>query len=366
MHAAAFDFVAERGFIAASADPGEILDWMSDYGRRRREAEAEGDDAAAARFDELQQEAEDRVVDLKAARLHPPPRVSVDAEERPRAPRPVGVATTPGRAAASVAPTAQTIRVRVADPDQVERRDSARRPPERQAAAAAAEAIQDREDQEDLRQLHERAAKARARRDAALAATARIEAAAKQAAAEAERARRDEARRRAARQAAEEERAAAEAETAARNAATTAAKAKGPSGPVVAPTPIRPRANPPAERRTVAVVAAPVAERTPLGIVHPGQSTGVAGAQPTTPTPADPSAPPPEPDAALPPLTGADLTSFRTWLAVSQRALAASLGVEQSTISKGEARPTTVLPPQLRKALHQAMGEPRDAAKAAP
>lgn len=38
MCAAAFDFVAERGFIEASVDPHEILDWMSDYGRRRRAA----------------------------------------------------------------------------------------------------------------------------------------------------------------------------------------------------------------------------------------------------------------------------------------------------------------------------------------
>jgi hypothetical protein len=77
------------------------------------------------------------------------------------------------------------------------------------------------------------------------------------------------------------------------------------------------------------------------------------------PTAAPPPTPTIDPDADLPPLTGADLTSFRNWLGVSQRALASKFTVEQSVISKSEGKPTTVLPPQLRKALHQAMGEPR-------
>ena len=42
MYAAAFDFVAERGFIAASDDPNQLFDWMSDYDQRRRDARAEG------------------------------------------------------------------------------------------------------------------------------------------------------------------------------------------------------------------------------------------------------------------------------------------------------------------------------------
>ncbi len=57
--------------------------------------------------------------------------------------------------------------------------------------------------------------------------------------------------------------------------------------------------------------------------------------------------------------TGADLVAYRTWLGVDQRALAAKFGVGQGTISKGESRPTTLLGPALRKALHEAMGEPR-------
>ncbi|MBM4367182.1 MAG: helix-turn-helix transcriptional regulator [Deltaproteobacteria bacterium] len=75
--------------------------------------------------------------------------------------------------------------------------------------------------------------------------------------------------------------------------------------------------------------------------------------------------PSPAPADVLPPLTGADLARFRAWLAVSQRALATKLGVEQSSISKGEGKPTTVLAPHLRKALHLAMQEPRDTAKGA-
>lgn len=64
----------------------------------------------------------------------------------------------------------------------------------------------------------------------------------------------------------------------------------------------------------------------------------------------------------LPPLMGSDLTSFRNWLGVSQRALATKLGVEQSTISKGEGKPAAVLAPGLRRALHVAMSQPREPA----
>jgi DNA-binding transcriptional regulator YiaG len=59
-------------------------------------------------------------------------------------------------------------------------------------------------------------------------------------------------------------------------------------------------------------------------------------------------------------LTGADLASYRAWLGVSQRALAARFGVEQGTISKGESHPRALLGPTLRRALHLAMGQPRE------
>ena len=96
----------------------------------------------------------------------------------------------------------------------------------------------------------------------------------------------------------------------------------------------------------------------------PARAT-VAAAPPKE-APAAVPLPPPDPVDALPPLTGAELTSYRTWLGVSQRALAIKFAVEQSVISKSEGKPTTVLPPQLRKALHQAMGEPRPDVGGAP
>lgn len=98
MCAASFDFAAERGFIEASVDPNEILGWMSDYGQHGRDANAEGDDAAAALFEELRHEAEDRVVALKAARLTrhtSAPRVERVAEPSPPRPRARGDRTAP-------------------------------------------------------------------------------------------------------------------------------------------------------------------------------------------------------------------------------------------------------------------------------
>ena len=53
MFAASFDFAAERGFIEASVDPNEILSWMNEYGQHGCDAAAEGDDEAAAQFEEL-------------------------------------------------------------------------------------------------------------------------------------------------------------------------------------------------------------------------------------------------------------------------------------------------------------------------
>ena len=375
MCAATFDFAAERAFIETSEDPRAILDWMGEYRQHARDAAADDAGELEQDFDELLEFAEDRVVELKAAQLGPPPKGRVQAEEGARALHAV----------------AQTIRAPKVDPDAAGRRESARRrAAEQEAARAATEAAdeQDRADQEELRQLQERAAKATARRDAALATTARIETEAKRAAAESERARRQQAKRKAAQEVEDSERAAAEAETATRAAAATAAKAKGPAGPASAPA--RPVANRSAAGLRAVPPTAPVAELTPLGMLFQEQLADIAGPRPVaTPpvasppprkadattaqprlaraTPAaaskaiKPNLPPAPPDPVedLPSHTGADLTSFRNWLAVSQRALAAKLRVEQSTISKGEGRPTSVLPPQLRKALHQAMREPR-------
>ena len=380
MCAAAFDFVAERGFIAASDDPNELFDWMSDYDQRRRDAKAEGDGDEAAQFEELRQVAEDRVVELKAARLRrATPRHAAPAEPvvRPAAEAPIR------REVERLTAAHETPKPTV-DPLAVARAEWARRREAEEAAARKAaeeaEAAAERAANEELRQLRERAANAKARREAALAATVRIEAEAKRSAAEAAR---EQARRQAAKEVEDEERKAAEADDAARCAATPVAKraatrsATPTVGRVTPPrhevdeaTPLAslfqerltavmetPASTVPAPRPSVA----PPAARAPTQAVSPTPTRLVA----VPPISAKAPAPPPNPADDLPALTGADLASYRAWLGASQRALAAKLAVEQSVISKSEGKPYTVLPPQLRKALHLAMQEPRDAAKGA-
>ena len=390
MCAASFDFAAERGFIEASVDPNEILSWMNEYGQHGRDAEAEGDDEAAAQFEELHQEAEDRVVELKAAKIEgeapkPPKdrvvRVVETAQPRQRE-EPVDEARATRRADSRTEP------VRSLDQD-----DSA----ERAANRAAAE--RRRADDEELHQLTERARKAEARLAAAEAATARTLADQRRAADAQDQERRRVAKERAEKEMLDKERAAVAAEVRAQAAAKAASAAATTSVARVTTVVSSPEGADAGRRtspgmnvertRTTGTSQAAVPEMTPLArmfherLAEPAPEVAPR-ARATTPqapatkasppamqapaklTAASPPAPVVDPYADLPLLTGADLTSFRNWLAVSQRALAAKLGVEQSTISKGEGRPTTVLPPQLRKALHQAMGEPRADAGGAP
>lgn len=379
---ATYDFTAERRFVEASRNPHEVLDWISDYRRHALDAAADDDSELARRFDELIEFATDHVVALKAARLRPlatpRPQPNEGAQALARAQAP-----PPAHAAAPAAPLA---RPPAPDPGEAQRREAARQRAEETATARAVAEEQARADDEGLRQLQERAAKAKARRDAALAATARIEAEAKRVAAEAERAARDEAKRMAAKEAQDAERAAANAEAAARAAAASTVRTPARTAPAPgdAPRP-RPAESPVAtlssstapgltplaalfQERLAEVMATPdgppsepdvpvaVAARPAPASVKPAPQKAVASSAPTLP---------PAPADDLPSLTGADLTAFRTWLDVSQRGLAAKLGVEQSSISKGEGKPRTILPPSLRKALHLAMQEPRNAATGA-
>jgi len=379
MSAASFDFAAERGFIEASVDPNEILDWMNEYGRHGRDAEADGDDAVAAQFEELHQEAEDRVVELKAARLqrHTAPRIERAAEPSPTRQR----LTSEHEPRATRRERSRTEPVRTLD-----REDSAER------AADLAAADQRRADDEELRQLTERARKAEARQKAAGAATARILADQRRAAEAQDQERRRVVKERAENEMLDKERAAVAAEVRAQAAAKAASAAATTSAARVTTVVSLPadadagrRTSPGinVERtRTTGTSQAAVPEMTPLArmfqerLAEPApevapraratapQAPATKASPPATRAPAKPTAAPPptptiDPDADLPPLTGADLTSYRNWLGVSQRALASKLTVEQSVISKSEGKPTTVLPPQLRKALHQAMGEPR-------
>jgi hypothetical protein len=283
------------------------------------------------------------------------------------------------------------------------------------ADADEAEAARSRTEEAELRQLQERTAQARARRDAALATTARLEAEAARAAAEADRARHERARQQATRDAEEAERAAARAEAAATRAATESVKPNGMTrstrgtdaparpthdrvtdrrepaqAPSVADAELTPLAmlfreqlgglvgeasddHPPAVRDGVARVA-PREPGTPSAVTssttprraHPSPHSpqpAIAARTPVAPSVAGPPSAPPD---ELPVLTGADLASYRSWLGVSQRALATKLGVEQSSVSRGEGKPTTVLPASLRQALHLAMSEPRPEPAAMP
>jgi hypothetical protein len=378
------DFSSDRSFIEATEDDRAILDWMREYREDRGQAQASGDDDAVQELDDLLEFAEDRIVEIKAARIAEVAPKVVPARAEP-APETRRVATAP-----VVVQRATTQRVR-------EESNGAERPRRRQgneaadvaasnqlatdqAAAEQAAAERNRRDEEELRELRERARKAEARVKAAQAETARLKAMQQQAAVEQERERRQRAKERAEKEAKAQEKAAAEAEATARNEAAhvlpkVAATPSRPATPVTPVAPIQRRdistsgarpASGPVELTPIArrfqerladvVPDAPARVPTAPRVAASGAPTPKGAVRAPQPPPATPAA-----DSVddLPSLTGADLTSFRNWLAVSQRVLATKLGVEQSTISKGEGRPTIVLPPQLRKALHQAMGEPR-------
>ncbi len=144
-----------------------------------------------------------------------------------------------------------------------------------------------------------------------------------------------------------------------------------PPRPVVAPSPVAPARTKPAAAR-----GAPIARRAPPAPAPGAEAEeltplarlfqeAITEAPPTrkapSPTPKVTAAPDPAPvPDELPLLTGADLASYRAWLGVSQRALATRFGVEQGTISKGESHPRALLGPTLRRALHLAMGQPRE------
>lgn len=183
---------------------------------------------------------------------------------------------------------------------------------------ASVQRCQAESDDAALHQLRERARRARERQAVAEAETARLKEAQVVAAKERVRIEQERARRReqALRHAQEHERAAAFAEAEARAAAQAAPRNTSPPAVVSSTAP--------------------------------------------------PEVPPTPTEVDLPPLTGADLVAFRTRRGLSQRTLAATLGVEQGTISKGESKAAAVLGPALRAALHKAMGERGDEAGKAP
>lgn len=364
------DYGSERTFIDASGDPAEILGWMREYRAERREA----DDDDRAELDALIEFAEDRVVALKVARLAPKSTLQ----------------SAPARATPSVAPaptgTSRPPEVRRTPVTTLRHPITPLRPVETQPRPTASSLIE--ADDPELRELRDRARKARLRQAAAEAETARLEE--ERAAAERERARMEQerARRReqARRDAQEQERIAAAAEAKAKATARERSVGASPTQthqdprstlPAVRPAATPARASPRPEPAAIKVTAS--ANSTPRSRVFeealsrgvprsarptPGRAAGTPSPTRTpsgVPVAAPPAATQPPHVDELPPLTGADLIKFREWLGVSQRALAAKFGVEQGTVSKGEGKPSAVLGPALRAALHKAMGEPRDA-----
>jgi hypothetical protein len=375
------DFSSDRSFIEATEDDCAILDWMREYREDRGQAQASGDDDAVQELDDLLEFAEDRIVEIKAARMADAPAKMVPARAE-TAPETRRVANAP---VAAQRATSQPVRKESQGAERQRRREgneaadvaAPKQLVAEQAAAERAAAEAKRQDEEELRELRERARRAETRVKAAQAETARLKATQQQAAVEQERERRQRAKERAEKEAKAQEQAAAEAEA----VASAAAKQVVPGVPATPSRPATPvaqgqrRGAGPAEPgpNTVPPDLTPIArlfqerlaDLVPDAPARAPAAPRLAASAALTPMPATkaplvpPATPAVDPHADLPLLTGSDLTSFRNWLGVSQRALASKFTVEQSVISKSEGKPTTVLPPQLRKALHQAMGEPR-------
>ena len=375
------EFQAQSGFIAACDDPNTLLDWMREYRDSERAAVGRGDEDEARQMDDLAALAEDRAIELKAALIlaarptPKPPEVRPVQSRSAPVEQPVVPVDDPAaelrkvkaELAASREAQARAERERVAAVARAEQQEREAAAPKFVAppvAVAPAEIVTapipdsrspEREAHRALVVENERLRLAAAR---ALAASNRSPALPQPMVAPSTPGRRPTPALKptpiatvvppAPRQAAS----AAQAPTAARSISLPSARA--PNAPI-----------------------APVAELTPLGRLFQQRLTEIAPspqASPTAPAatraqPAPVRQPPPPPPPVpvvpvvpaddLPQLTGADLTSYRTWLGVSQRALAIKFAVEQSVISKSERKLTTVLPPQLRKALHEARSEPR-------
>ncbi len=378
------EFQAQSGFIAACDDPDTLLDWMREYRDGERAAVGRGDEDEARQMEDLVELAEDRAIELRAARI-------VAATPKPRGPE-VRL-PAPGRTAAPVDDSSAELR-RVKEELAASREAQARA--ERERALAERErvvAVERVEQREREREADKVVAKAAATAQVVSAAPVLAQNRSPEREAHRERVREDERLRlQAARALAPNQRPVA-AQTRAATAPPPVAGQRAPErrpapAPTVTPigaavaTAVRPAgtARPLAQARPAAqptraptAPVAPIAELTPLARLFQarltetappspaphGQSSRTPATRPTQPSPPPAATPPAAPVDDLPQHTGADLLAYRTWLGVDQRALAARFGVGQGTISKGESKPGTVLGPALRKALHEAMGEPR-------
>ena len=374
------EFQAQSAFIAACDDPNTLLDWMREYRDGERAAVGRGDEEAARQMDDLAELAEDRAIELKAAQIvaaRPNARV-VDTQPSPP-PTPVladdsGAELRRVRAelAASREAQARAERERVAAvalAEQHEREAAAPKfvaapvgpaPAEIVAAPVPHNRSPEREAHRALvienERLRLQAARARAVNQPPLAARSQVVASAPPAVP----VQRGPGPAAAMRPTAAPTPTMAAAPVAPIQARPTAVTQARP-GPVPTPATVSPRPGPGVELTPLArLFQQRLTETTPATTARPEPSPRTA-TRPTPPTaqPAPVAPVPTDPLADVPQHTGADLLAYRTWLGVDQRALAAKFGVGQGTISKGESRPTTLLGPALRKALHEAMSEPR-------
>ena len=375
------EFQAQSRFIAACDDPNTLLDWMREYRDSERAAVGRGEEDEARQMDDLAELAEDRAIELKAARIvatRPKARV-VDTQPSPP-PTPVladdsgaELRRVKAELAASREAQARAERERVAAvalAEQHEREAAAPKfvaapvgpaPAEIVAAPVPHNRSPEREAHRALvienERLRLQAARARAVNQPPLAARSQVVASAPPAV--------------------PVQRGPGPAAAMRPTAAPTPTMAAAPVAPIQArPTAVtQARPAPGPAPTTSGARSGPAVEMTPLARLFQQRLTettpGLPAARPQPPSPPErrrpaapatpsPVVPPPaDPLDGVPQHTGADLVAYRMWLGVDQRALAAKFGVGQGTISKGESRPTTLLGPALRKALHEAMSEPR-------
>ena len=182
------DCSSERSFIEATEDDCAIRDWMREYHVDRGQAQASGDDDAVQELDDLLEFAEDRIVEIKAARMPEAAPKAVPAPAKP-APETLRAANPPVVVQRA---TTQPVREESHDPERPRRRQrdeaadgaAAKQLAAEQAAAERAAVEAKRQDDEELRELRERTRKAEIRVKAAQAETARLKAMQQQAAVE--------------------------------------------------------------------------------------------------------------------------------------------------------------------------------------
>ena len=311
--------LAERDWIGESWDVAAVLDRMAEYRETARAAEQAGNDRARRRVGELLDLAEERVAELKAAKLRIHRGASVAAERGPeprRASAPVVVTSADELRAAreEIAAIKAAHRAAVLARDEAERR-------ERQAALARE---QQRAEERERREEEER-----------------VRAADKARRAEEEREREAERERAVARRV--EAAAAAARQEAAQAAARQAATA------VVAPAPVQ-AAPPPHAVATMPASIAPEVRQSGAGSPAPA---ALASAPPKVHSARDAS---PTMCEEPPAYTGADVAAGRRSTGLSQTAFARLLGVTQGAISKAECNPRGPVGPSLRLAMSKRNG----------